>query len=193
MSPLRCASGSEPPQRGGYLCLFVRSTNTSFKLHQTIRSARARGSLHVVGLACRAPLSATARSLGGRFWKESGDYLSVWSPTELWVLLTAKGKGILSESPTSVHSRVQRFQLSEGLASNVSKQPSLPIEVNFLRLFPPRDESFGSRWCCSFSVFREVWGCLLPGAYSVKYLLWGNASAAQRRESESHQNRLSAD
>lgn len=139
---------------------------------------------HSVGLAGSSP-PASARSLGGCFGNESGNYLSLWSPKELWVLLTAKGRGISSENSTSVCSRVQRLKLLEGLASDVSKDPSFLIEMNLFSLFFLPEMSHLAHTGVTLSLFfAEVWGCLLTWSFSMKHLLWGQLMWNRREKAK---------
>lgn len=138
------------------------------------------------GSACSI-FPATAWSLGERFWHKSGNYLLIWSPKELRARLTAKEKEISRESSTAV----QRLQLLEGLESNVSKQPAVPIEVNFFRHFSSQRWVFWLRLVLLFLCSSLRFG----GVYWLGLTQWnissGEVSAEQKRESESRQNRLS--
>lgn len=160
--------GSEPTDREGYLFLFGRSKILLWNSIKQTGGLR-RPQHHGTPWALRVPSAvATAPSLGERFWNKSGNYLSDWSPKGLWARLAAKGKGISSECSTAVH----RLQLLEGLASNGSKEPAAPMEVNF-RLFFSRRWVFWLRlvllFLCSSLRFGGVyWLGLTQGN-----LLWG--------------------
>lgn len=173
---------SEPTDRGRYLFLFMRSKTRLWDSIKPVGSlCRPRHHRMAWGPACSI-FPATARSLGECFWHKSGNYLLIWSPKELRARLTAKEKGISRESSTAV----QRLQLLEGLESNVSKQPAVPIEVNFFRLFFLPEMSLLAQVSVTLSLFfSEVWRYLLTGADSMKHLLWGSVCWTEERKRKS--------